>query len=1634
MTATIEERAAELVLTVLRTIAERVDPSERVLARSFASRWLESVPPADLVVLDPLDLYGAVLAHFRFGLRRTPGSASVRVYNPAIEQHGWQSTHTVVEIVNDDMPFLVDSVGMELARHGLAVHLTVHPVLPVRRDPSGLLLAVPEPREPDAAVESFIHVEVDRLSDSGRLAVLEADLLRVLGDVRAAVHDWQAMRALLERSAEECRPPPEAVSADDLDEIRAFIRWLAADNFVFLGAASYLLLEEADGPQLLREAGSSLGILSRHRQAERSSSFAALPASLRQAAMAPGNPLTLTKANSRSTVHRPAWLDFVGVKRYARDGKVLGEHRFLGLYTSAAYARSPREIPLLRRKVEAVMRRAAFPPGGHAAKALAHILETFPRDELLQTDIDRLYETAIGILHLQDRARVRMFVRPDPFGRFVSCLLFVPREQYNTALRERIQRLLEGELRGGESEFQALVSEARLARILLTVRTPAGLPADLDPARLERLVAEAAQSWTDLLGQALVREFGEEQGNRLFRRYGAAFPAGYRDSVPARAAVPDVRIIDRLARGEIGPLAVRLYRRIEDRDLLRVKVIRPDGPLPLARALPILEHLGLEVLSEEPALLTDSENRVFAIHDFVARPLVQGEVDPDRVRTVFEHAFLDVCTGRVENDRFNQLVLAAGLEAREVAVLRTYCKYWLQLGVPFSQNYIETVVTTNAEAAARLVALFRARFDPALSDRASECARLETALTACIDRVASLDEDRILRGFFELIRATTRTNWFQRDPATGGPKGHIAIKLDPARVPNMPRPRPAFEIFVYAPWVEGVHLRGGKVARGGIRWSDRREDFRTEILGLLKAQMVKNAVIVPVGAKGGFVVKRSQGADHRAPLEAGVHAYRTFLAGLLDLTDNRVGETIAPPPDVVRYDDDDPYLVVAADKGTATFSDVANALAREYGFWLDDAFASGGSAGYDHKAMGITARGAWESLRRHFRELGLDPDRDPFTCVGIGDMSGDVFGNGMLLSDKIRLIAAFDHRHVFLDPDPDPARSFAERKRLFALPRSSWDDYDRTLLSPGGGVWPRTAKNVPIGPEIRRALGLADGIRALAPNDLIKAILTAPVDVLWNGGIGTFVKARAESHADAADRTNDAVRVDAEDLRCKVVVEGGNLGFTQRARIVFARKGGRINTDFIDNSAGVDCSDHEVNIKILLGRAVAEGDLTRRQRDELLRSMTDEVAELVLRDNVLQNLALSTAEATGPELLDAEQRLIRELEQLGRLDRALECLPDDVELARRRAAGEGLTRPERAVLLAYAKTSLYTDILASGLPDRAYFAADLAKYFPRPLRRRFATHIAAHRLRREIVATRLANSLVNRGLPSFVSELRALTGADLESVVLSYVAARDVFGLVDLTAELERLGPPVPAGLQLQLLVEVRRVLFEATRWFLANVPPPFVVRDIVAAYRPLVETVAADLEAVLPSAPAARLAARIEALRAQGLDPRLARRAAALPFLSMVADAAMLAIDPAVATSTAPPDPLGPARLLAALDGALALDELRTRLGAVPARSAWDRMAIAGLADRIGAELRRLAIAALHEGLRADSAASAESEAVRFLADRVVGSDRWRALIGELRAVSEPDLAMSVVAVRALGDLLPPHSARSSARSVTVE
>ncbi|MGI9436445.1 MAG: NAD-glutamate dehydrogenase, partial [Geminicoccaceae bacterium] len=1221
---------------------------------------------------------------------RQPRQANIRVYNPQIEHHGWQSTHTVVEIVTDDKPFLVDSVSMALNRLGLGIHLMIHPVLPVKRNSKGILVEIRARGNGVDTFDGFIHVEIDRQSDPQRLETIRAELEDALEDVSVAVEDWKAMLERVDLALGDLDRGTKVIPAEQRDEARAFLRWTADNHFTFLGYGCYELVHEHGQDQLRRSKASELGILRRQPRGAVSKSFAALSPEIKRQARRP-IPLVITKANSRSKVHRHVYLDYIGVKRFNDKGNVIGEHRFLGLFTSAAYNRNPRQIPLLRHKVARLIKRSNLAPDGHAGKAFVNILETYPRDELFQTDEDELFDVVLETLHLQERQRIRLFLRRDAFARFVSCLVYIPRERYNTELRHRFQKILEDSLGGTETEFQVHVSESILARIQYIVRTPEGIAENVDSAAIEAQLIVASRTWDEILREGLIDTYGEEEGNRLHGTYSASFPLAYQENVPTRDAVPDIDRLDKLKHSD---LAMSLFRSLADDDgLLHFKIAQADKGIPLSDALPILENMGLRVISERPYEIATPRGKTYWLHDFGISPAAKVKIDLDAVRPHFQDTFERVWRGTIENDGFNQLVIGAGLSWRQVLVLRAYCKYLIQIGIPFSQAYVERTLANNPKSAQDLAALFDVRFDPeASATREARMAKLEASVRKSLEAVSNLDEDRILRRYLRLVLATSRTNHFQLGTDGQRHKHYLSFKIDPAAVPEMPLPRPAFEIFVYSPRTEGVHLRGGLVARGGIRWSDRREDFRTEILGLMKAQMVKNGVIVPVGAKGGFVVKRPPSSGDRTALQAEVEAcYKTLISGMLDLTDNRQGDGITTPMAVVRYDDDDPYLVVAADKGTAIFSDIANEISLTYGHWLGDAFASGGSAGYDHKGMGITARGAWESIKRHFVELGKDCQNEPFTAIGIGDMSGDLFGNGTLLSEQLRLIAAFDHRNIFIDPDPDPTVSYAERRRLIGLPCSSWDDYDLTKISKGGGVFPRTLKSVQLSEEIRRALDVK--AETMTPHDLIRAILLAPVELFWNGGVGTYVKSSAERHADAFDRTNDPVRVDGRDLRCTIIGEGGNFGLTQRSRIEFAQNGGRLNTDFIDNSAGVDCSDHEVNIKILLGAVVDAGDMTSIQRNKLLARMADEVAELVLRNNILQVQAISLAESDPHALLDTQAAFMRRLEARGRLNREFELLPDEVVLAERRQSGLGLFRPEIAILLSYAKMELSDELL-----------------------------------------------------------------------------------------------------------------------------------------------------------------------------------------------------------------------------------------------------------------------------------------------------------------------------------------------------
>ena len=1602
------ELRSQRVDQVAALLRAKLGAAQGAVLDAFAREYFGQVDPEDLAEREVPDLYGAVLSHWNFARRREPGQIRVRAFNPTVAEHGWQSTHTIVEIVNDDMPFLVDSVTMEVNRHGLTLHLIIHPVLAVDRGADGTLAGLAGTVDASARRESMIHVEVDRVPEAARLEALGADIARVLGDVRQAVEDWPKIVGRVHAIVEGLRLQPPPIDRQELDEGLAFLEWLADNHFTFLGSRSHDLVVEGGEDALRIVPDSSLGILREASEAHAkvvASGFAALPPEVRAYARRP-ELLVVTKSTARSTVHRPGYLDYIAVKRFGADGQVSGEERFLGLFTSTAYSASPTQIPLLRRRIASVVARAGLAPGSHAGKAMINILETYPRDELFQTSDDELLRTATGILHLGDRQRFRLFIRRDPFERFLSCLIFAPRENYTTELREKWQQILVKAFNGSSSEFNVHLSESVLARIQITVRTRPGHIPEYEPREIEQRLVASARRWDDDLKSALIEEAGEARGNALLRRFGHAFPAGYRSEFAARSAVPDIELMATMSEAE--PIAMSLYRPLEaPPGALRFKLMQLGAPLTLSGSLPMLEHMGLKVLDEHPYRVEPQGSAPVWIHDFgLDSGLGDAEIEIDTLRPVFEQAFGAILRGEVDNDDFNRLVLRARLPADRIVILRAYAKYMRQIGFALSQSFIEATLSAHPQLARSLVALFDARFDPQARDGAQ--ARAE-ALVAEIERaledVENLSEDRVLRQYLGLILATTRTNDGCRD-AAGRRRAFLSFKFDSSRVPGLPEPKPMFEIFVYSTRFEGVHLRGGRVARGGLRWSDRPEDFRTEVLGLVKAQMVKNTVIVPVGSKGGFVLKKAPPAsDREAFLAEGVACYKDYLRGLLDITDNLSGTQVVPPPRVVRHDGDDPYLVVAADKGTASFSDYANAISKEYGFWLGDAFASGGSVGYDHKAMGITARGAWESVKRHFRELGVDTQTTDFTVAGIGDMSGDVFGNGMLLSRHIRLVAAFDHRHVFLDPNPDAARSFVERERLFALPRSSWADYDASLISAGGGVHARSAKAIAITPEVRAALGIAEGVDSLTPTELVNAVLKAPVDLIYNGGIGTYVKSSGESHAQVGDRANDALRVDGRELRCKVFGEGGNLGCTQRGRIEYALAGGRINTDAIDNSAGVDTSDHEVNIKILLGLAVAEGEMTEKQRNALLPEMTDEVAALVLRDNVFQTQVLSVTGRIAPQMLDAQLRFMQFLEKAGRLNRAIEYLPTDEQIAERRAAGLGLTSPERAVLLAYSKIWLYDELLASPLPDDPWVATALVRYFPHALRERFAQWMPRHPLKREIIAAYVTNSMLNRVGSTYAYRLVESTGAQAHEVVRAYLMSRDIFGLVDLWREIEALDNVASDEVQARMLIHISAQLERGTTWLLRSRRLGDDMGQTIAYFKPGVEALSARLRELQDGDANAHVEAAVQDYAAQGVPHDLALRVATFDSLHATLDIAELAADAGE-----------PVALVAAvhfeIGNRLGLPWLRERIAGLPGDQHWRMLAKVAMQDDLSALQRAISAAILAGGAAATPAAD-RLAAWQHANGRAL--ERAARLIAELRAVAQPDSAMLSVTLREL-------------------
>ncbi|GMQ75713.1 MAG: NAD-glutamate dehydrogenase [Gammaproteobacteria bacterium] len=1592
----------ELIDAVLAQVRQHLPAAQGRVVEEFVAQYYAGTAYEDLAERDVANLYGAALGHWNFLRTRTPGTPKLRVYNPQLEQHGWQSTHTIVELVTDDMPFLVDSVRMALNRRGLTTHLVIHPVVQLRRDDGGRVLEILESgaREDGSLTEAVMHLEVDRQTDEEILQGMVADIEVVLHDVSAAVEDWLPMREKLSAIISELKADPPPVDAEELEHGLAFLEWMGDDHFTFLGYREYQLLELGGEEQLRAIAKSTLGVQRDRLGADVSQTFAVLPPEVRQLAREP-RLLVITKANSRATVHRPGYLDHVGIKRFDAEGKVIGERRFLGLYTSAAYNRRPRAIPLLREKVARAIARAGYPRSSHGAKALINILETFPRDLLFQVSDDELFATAMGILHLQERQRIRLFVHRDPFGRFYSCIVYVPRDRFSTEMRLSIQELLARSLGGEDIEFDVRISESVLARLYLIVRVPPGSQVDFDVSEIEARLREITRDWRDDLRDALLDRCGEARGLSLYRRYGDAFSADYREHYVPEIAVYDIEQMETLA--DEHSLAMSLYRPLEAPDgLLQFKMFHAERPISLSDALPMLENMGLRVEEERPSEIQRVDGTCVWMHDFSMKFSGQRELGLDEIRDKFQETFARIWRGGVENDGFNRLVLRAKLGWREIVILRAYCKYLRQAGWTFSHRYIQHALAFNPHVAALLVQLFHARFDPDQqrnAERASD--KLADEIRAALDEVAQLDEDRILRGLLGVILATLRTNYYQTGD-DGQAKAYLSFKFDPKKVLELPEPRPMFEIFVYSPRVEGVHLRGGPVARGGLRWSDRREDFRTEVLGLVKAQMVKNAVIVPVGSKGGFVPKLPpSGGDREAIQAEGIACYKIFVSGLLDLTDNLVAGNVVPPSGVVRHDGDDPYLVVAADKGTATFSDIANGISRDYGFWLGDAFASGGSRGYDHKVMGITARGAWESVKRHFRELGVDTQTTDFRVIGIGDMSGDVFGNGMLLSRHIKLAGAFNHLHIFLDPDPDPETSFTERQRLFALPRSTWADYDRNLISRGGGVFPRTAKSIPISDQIRELLDVNN--TSMPPNDLIKAMLRASVDLLWNGGIGTYVKSKDEHHDTVGDRANDGVRIDATELRCKIVGEGGNLGFTQRGRIEFAADGGRIYTDAIDNSAGVDTSDHEVNIKILLDEVVQNGDMTGKQRNSLLAEMTDEVGSLVLRNNYVQTQAMSLAVAQAPQMVEVHARLIRALERDGELDREVEFLPGKEEVDERISVGRGLTAPELSVLLAYVKIRLFKQLLESDLPGHCLSGEELTSYFPTPLRDRFRDLMPSHRLAADIISTELSNEIVNRAGITFIFRLREETGADPADISRAYMIARQVFDMPSVWAQIEALDNIAAAEVQIDLLLEGRKLVERASRWLLRNRPQPLDVAANTTFFSEGARAVARVIPDLIPEDGRAQLQTSFARLVAAKVPEQLARRVAVYKELYSALDIVEVARSEQMSVEDV-------SAVYFLLGQELELHWMRDQIIALPRGNRWQALARAALRDDLLAQARILT----RDVLRQESQKSdAGSRIVAWRTNNDAAVQRCLQVLADLKGGPKPDFAMLSVAMR---------------------
>ena len=1596
----------KLIAKISNYLLEEKDIADKDLMELFVQQYLHLLSYEDLRSQSIADTTGLIYSHWQQICKRKKNATNIRVYNPDFQTDGWSSEHTVIDISHDDMPFLVDSVRMELHRQNLGIHSIIHVGgMKVRRNSSGVITKILPwgIKDNDCDSEAPIHIQIDKHTDEKFLASLQVELVRVLNDVTSAVSDWQAMRKQISDSITKLEENPPPLSEKEISESIKFLHWIENQNFTFLGCRDYKLITSNTKKTLKMLPQSGLGVLKDTSKSLKLRHLSDMSEKVTSSMLSP-EALIIAKTNTKSSIHRPAYTDYIGVKQFDEKGRLIGERRFIGLFTATAYSSSILSIPYFRLKSAKIMDASGLLKHTHARKALLNILEHLPRNDFFQASVEELKEISLQIFNLHERNKVRLFLRKDIYARYVSCYIYLPKSNYTDELRKDIQNILESYVQGSKTEYDTYFSDSTLARLHYNIRIDPNECFDYDMENIENQIVKVTTLWKDSLKKILLDFYGEEQGLMLYRKYSHSFPAGYKEHNETATAVNDIKHFEQLS--TTTRMILNLYSSNDNNSgSFDFKIYQLNKPVPLSDVMPILENMGMRVMGENPYGIRIDKERIIWINDFHMTFSGDEPIRLSSVKEKFQQVFAKVWLSQLENTWYNKLALLVSFDWQQIMLLQSLSKYAKQIGVKYSQPYIAETFINNPILTKMLMELFYKRFSLSVDkNNLIHLVSLRARINKQLDLVDNLEKDTIFRLYFEFIEAIIRTNYFQENEQ-GFPRNYLTFKFDCSLITFLPKPKPKYEIFVYSTSFEGVHLRCGKVARGGLRWSDRQEDFRTEILGLMKAQEVKNSVIVPDGAKGGFCLKGSSKYISRdALMTAGIKAYREFICGLLELTDNRGNNKNKKPENTICYDSDDSYLVVAADKGTASFSDIANEISKKHDFWLDDAFASGGKTGYDHKKMGITARGAWISVIRHFRMHGINIEKEDVSVVGIGDMSGDVFGNGMLLSKHIILVAAFNHQDIFIDPKPNAKISHAERSRLFKLPRSSWNDYNKKLLSRGGRIYSRSAKSVTLTSQIKKLLSLKQD--HIIPSDLIRAILKAKVDLLWNGGIGTYVKASNESHTDVGDRANDLLRINGNELNCRVVGEGGNLGLTQLARIEYALNNGRIYTDFIDNSAGVDCSDKEVNIKIFLNELVHNKELTIKQRNNLLKDMTDEVAALVLKDNYNQTQAIEVIKSQSTKHLDLYDRFICVLEEKKIIDRTLVSLPTSDELIERKNSNRGLTSPEIATIVSYSKIFLQKKLAASNLVYEIWFESYLFSAFPSTIIKKYSSKLAEHPLRNEIISTQLSNAIVNEMGAAFIYRMYAETGASYLKIIQAYIIARKLFSLDTIFSEIQQLDYTVDPDVQIKMMLMIVKLIRRSCRWLVTKYNnEDIILENLITQYKQHISALSRSLKVIIQGERKEYYENQYNQLVQEKVPDTLAHQIAISDVMFSSLDIIEEAEKESISTKTM-------ATVYFNLGRQLQLSWLRYQIRAQKNETHWEGLALAGIFDDIDSIQRRLAKSVFESS---EATVSAAEKIDVWLAKNSAILHRWHKLLENMKQSVSITPVMFFVSLREL-------------------